>query len=129
MLLETLKESYIQTLIEPRLSGKMISEETLNEYIKKIGSSSTFDEFLSSIPMALNADKHTICGHVVSRIMAWEEEKPFLDNPNSTKEEKIKFLTFKANEKRKEKQTGKKQKTTGKKQKKKKQLLRVLSRL
>ena len=76
MLLETLKEKFKQTIIEPRLSGKQIPDELLRKFTAKIDLITTLDGFIDLLKtdfgIRTNAERH-----LLSRIIAWENEPPF----------------------------------------------------
>lgn len=76
MLLETLKNSYKNTLIEPRLSGKFLSEKTLKEMTAKIDLATNLDEFIKSLPGTGERTSENACKHILERIIAWENEPP-----------------------------------------------------
>lgn len=77
-MLEQLKEKYKKTIIEPRLSGRMMPEYLLEELIEKIDAVKTFDEFETVVEENFGVKKDRVWKHIVGRISAWENEPPFL---------------------------------------------------
>lgn len=90
MILQTLKNNYLKTFTEPRLSGKMLPEEILKEFSKNLDAAETLDGFIDAISL-LNTTKEKLAQedadytkerrremsyHILSRIMAWNNEPP-----------------------------------------------------
>ena len=79
MFLDILKEKYKNTFIEPRLSGKYLPEDFLNNFIQKVDDSSTLDEFLQVINEIFGHQNKNLERHIIARIIAWENEPPFIE--------------------------------------------------
>ena len=81
MLLDTLKLQYKNSFIEPRLSGRQVPEDFLKILVEKVNASTTLDEFLNAIDEVSNKQhKSNTLRHVITRIIAWENEPPFSES-------------------------------------------------
>jgi hypothetical protein len=66
MILDIIKEAYIKTFTEPRLSGRVPSEDFMKDWTKGINDCKSIEEMVKF----LNASER----HILLRIEKWESE-------------------------------------------------------